>query len=461
MDTIFSAFGPRRMSLPPLLAPEAFQDVAGGIVWNILQFAPPGWKRVSLEYREVGLHRETEAEVELLDGSQVPWDLPEAVLLPLNDLRLGMRSETGTWHRLGMTVEFPTTVVTRDFDWNGEPEFRELCPVGEYRRELYAVYTGGVETPGWLSARAALPKNELSVHTWAPAEGVVPSPAPPPPVQVSAPVPAELAAALLPLLPQDWETASYEVQVLGSIQEHQLLATLGDGTEFAPEVPLGLIEAVGLQRSADYTRERGAWLTLDLALRRDADASMRLDYSTRPMWHEEIPDEVYGEELWFFPRADEAIPTWLRWRAGLGSAESEKPADPAEATDPAAGPQLRRTRDVSRMLTEREGRHPLRPEEIEPVAAFLRGGAAVLRTEAGVRDLLFPDRSDHVPLGFRTDGTWIWSEEAAYYLERDGLPPEPAFLTHIRERGYTAAEVPPEVLTRAYAQLIDWIEGPF
>lgn len=454
---VFSPFGSgsRNMPLPPVLPPGEFERIAGGVVWNILQFAPPGWKSVQLEYREVGYHRETEAEVELLDGSRFSWELPAPVTAPIRNLRLRLRGATGTWHRLSLTVEFPTKVVSSEFDWNGEPEFRKLCPASEYRRELFNLYLGTTEIPRWLEDRAARPKNELSVYTWVPADGVVPVPAPEPPVQVTAPVPEEIRAALLPLLPEEWETVSYEVQVLGSLQNHQLVATLGDGTEHYPEVPLELIQAVAAQRGADHTRERGAWLNLALELRRDGTSSMLMDYSTRPMWHEVPPEEVYAEELWYFPREDEAIPTWLRWRAGLGSVQDPtKPAAPA-------GPQLRRTRETSSVLSQRVFHDPLRPEEIGPVAAYLRGGAAVLTTAARTKDLVFPDRSDHVPLGYRTDGTWIWPEDVLYYLERDQASPDPALLTHIRAQDYAVPEVSPDVRTAAYTQLMDWIEGPF
>ncbi|HET9170657.1 MAG TPA: hypothetical protein VFN97_14550 [Actinospica sp.] len=440
-------------STPPSpLPPEGYPKATERVVWNVLQFAPPGWRSVRLDYRAVGRHEESEAEVELLDGSRAPWDLPAEVKASIRNLRQRQSSPRGTWHRLRLTVEFPTTVASVEFDWYGEPEFRRLCPPAEYRRELYNLYAAPEFLPQWLRTRSALAKNKLSAYTWAPAEGVVPVPAPEPPVQVSAPVPEGILAALSPLLPEGWEAASYEVLALGGFQEHQLLATLGDGTRIAPEIPLELIEAVAAQRAADHTPERGAWLSLTLELRRDGESSMVLDYSTRPMWHQAAPEEAYAEELWNFPRADEAIPAWLRWRAGRGPAE-EPARRPAE-------PRLRLTRETGTVLGERKY-HDLRPEEIEPVAAYLRGGAAVLTSAAGTKDLVFPDRSQHVPLGFRTDGVWIWPEEVLYYLERDQASPDPALLKHIREQDYTVAEVPPEVLTAAYTQLTDWIEGPF
>ncbi|MBR7825151.1 hypothetical protein KDK95_02450 [Actinospica sp. MGRD01-02] len=441
---------------PDPLPREGYPNGRATIASSVLQYAPPGWKSVSLAYRAVGRHAEAEAEAEMLEGSRVPWDLPAGLLESIRRVRLNQSGRWGTWHRLDLTVEFPTTVVSVDFDWYGEPEFRERCPLAEYRRELFKLYQAPDRLPPWIVTRSALPKNTMSRYTWAPGDRVEPVPAPEPPVQVSGPAPEGIVAALLPLLPEGWETVSYEVLVLGSQQEHQLLATLPDGTQDAPEIPLELIEAVAAQRSADHTRERGAWLGLTLDLVRDGASSMVLDYSTRPMWHQVPPDDVYPEELWNFPRTDEAIPTWLRWRGGLELGPEAMPAIPAALTEP----QLQRTRATETVLAERKYHEPLQPEEIERVAAYLRGAPVVLTTAAGERDRVFPDRSEHVPLGYRTDGTWIWPQDAVYYLELDQVSPDPPLLKHIRELDYTVPDVSGHVLTAAYAQLIDWIEGP-
>jgi hypothetical protein len=457
MNADADADGGSENAPPSPLPREGYPAATSRVVWSVLQYAPPGWKSVRFEYRAVGRHDESEAEVELLDGSRTPWDLPAELRGSIKSLRLDQSGRWGTWHRLNLTVEFPTTVISVEFDWYGEPEFRELCPASEYRRELYGLYAAPDFLPPWLMARSALSKNKVSVYTWAPAEGVVPVPASEPPVQVSGTASEVILTKLLPLLPEGWETASYEVLVLGNLQEHRLLTTLGDGTQDTAEIPLELIEAIAEQRGADHTRERGAWLVLRLDLRHDGTSSMVLDYSTRPMWHQVPPEEVYAEELWHFPREDEAIPAWLRWRAGLGLGQQAQAVVPTALSEP----RLRRTRATETVLAERRYYEPMQPEEIVQVAAYLRGAPAVLTTAAGAKDRVFPDRSDNVPLGYRTDGTWIWPEDVVYYMEQDQITPDPPFLKHIRERDYTVAEVSPEVLTAAYSQLIDWIEGPF
>lgn len=448
-------YGPSGDGAPQRLPREGYPQATNHIVWNVMQSAPVGWKSVRLEYRAVGRFHESEAEVELLDGSRTPWELPASLLAAINGLRLRQSSTLGTWHRLSLTVEFPMLVPEVEFDWYGIPEFRQLCPAAEYRRELINRYQAPEWIPAWLMARSLMPKNKRSAYTWAPAEGVVPEPAPEPPVQVSAPVPDGLRAALLPLLPEGWQTVSYEVLVIGTFQEHQLLVTDGEGTQHAPEIALELIEAVAAQRGADHTRERGAWLGLTLELRSDGASSMLLDYSTRPMLYQVPPEDVYAEELWHFPRADEAIPAWLRWRAGLEP--KRETSDPT----PRPEPRLQRAKDTETVLAQRKMYKPLPPAEIEQVLAYLRGCPMVLTTAAGANDLLFPDRSDHVPIDYRTDGTWIWSDDAAYYLELDQARPDPPLLKHIRAQEFTVPEVSPELLTAAYSELTEWIEGPF
>ena len=48
-------------------------------------------------------------------------------------------------------------------------------------------------------------------------------------------------------------------------------------------------------------------------------------------------------------------------------------------------------------------------------------------------DILSPERGDVVPLHLRTDGTWVWSDAAAYYLEKYGLAPDPGLAAHLSE----------------------------
>ncbi|MFD0278107.1 hypothetical protein ACFVHB_29950 [Kitasatospora sp. NPDC127111] len=88
--------------------------------------------------------------------------------------------------------------------------------------------------------------------------------------------------------------------------------------------------------------------------------------------------------------------------------------------------------------------------EREAVARYLRAGAPVLLTPMLMDDVVDPARRASVPMGFRTDGRWIWTDTVTYYLDEYGLAPEPGLLGHVRSR-LDAPPTPPdaEVLERA------------
>jgi hypothetical protein len=92
-----------------------------------------------------------------------------------------------------------------------------------------------------------------------------------------------------------------------------------------------------------------------------------------------------------------------------------------------------------------------------PVAArlvgYLRGGQPLLLTTARKNDVLTPARGAVVPMNFRTDGQWIWSDATAYYLEQYGLAPDADLVAHIRHRGFVVPEVDGAAIHRALAAL--------
>src|SRR3954452_7181011 len=64
-------------------------------------------------------------------------------------------------------------------------------------------------------------------------------------------------------------------------------------------------------------------------------------------------------------------------------------------------------------------------EERDRLLAYLRGAPAAMATAARDVDRVDPAEGRVVPMGFRTDGVWLWSEELTYYLDRYGFaPPE-------------------------------------
>jgi len=94
--------------------------------------------------------------------------------------------------------------------------------------------------------------------------------------------------------------------------------------------------------------------------------------------------------------------------------------------------------------------HPLlEEEEAGEVATYLYQGEPLLVTTARMDDVKDSSRSNSVPMSFRTDGTWIWTEASAYYLEHYRLEPDVGLLGHIRANNYKPPAVDGVALYRA------------
>jgi hypothetical protein len=89
------------------------------------------------------------------------------------------------------------------------------------------------------------------------------------------------------------------------------------------------------------------------------------------------------------------------------------------------------------------------PELKRLILGFLGGGGMVLQATILRPDRLDPERPRAVPLGYRSDGEWIWPLEMAYYLQQHDILPQERFREHMRESGYEAHEPPGEVLAAA------------
>ncbi|MDH6108927.1 hypothetical protein P3T36_006280 [Kitasatospora sp. MAP12-15] len=98
------------------------------------------------------------------------------------------------------------------------------------------------------------------------------------------------------------------------------------------------------------------------------------------------------------------------------------------------------------------------PAERTALLDYLRAGPAVLMTPMLMDDVLEPSRLGRVPMSYRTDGVWIWTDTITYYLEEYGLAPEPGLLAHLRQRVRAgvgpSADADADVLERAVAFIL-------
>jgi hypothetical protein len=98
---------------------------------------------------------------------------------------------------------------------------------------------------------------------------------------------------------------------------------------------------------------------------------------------------------------------------------------------------------TSRLLWYPEGMHDVhvakhvtadgdRPSEEDRarLSAFLNSGVVLLAALSPAEDRIDPENGAPVPAGFRTDGTWVWAEADAHYLDRYGIGPDPDLVQH-------------------------------
>ncbi len=98
-------------------------------------------------------------------------------------------------------------------------------------------------------------------------------------------------------------------------------------------------------------------------------------------------------------------------------------------------------------------RPTLRSPERDEVLAYLEAGTPLLTTTALMDDVVENGLHGVVPMNFRTDGHWIWTEASAYYLRQYGFAPDDALLQHIRSRRYELKPVDAVAQHRALAAL--------
>jgi hypothetical protein len=108
-----------------------------------------------------------------------------------------------------------------------------------------------------------------------------------------------------------------------------------------------------------------------------------------------------------------------------------------DEVDPEAGPRFRPD-------------HPkMEGEEMARVLAYLDGGHVLMTTTAQMDDVVDTSRRSTVPMNFRTDGNWIWTDAMTYYLREHHLEPDTDLMTHIRQTEYNVPELDGVAVHRA------------
>jgi hypothetical protein len=80
-------------------------------------------------------------------------------------------------------------------------------------------------------------------------------------------------------------------------------------------------------------------------------------------------------------------------------------------------------------------------DERASLVGYLEAGTELLVTTGTMADVIDPEQGSVVPMNFRTDGSWIWTDTVTYYLRNHHLAPDPELLRHLRD-----VEGPPPAL---------------
>jgi hypothetical protein len=252
----------------------------------------------------------------------------------------------------------------------------------------------------------------------------------------------QIGQALVVALPPGWRQIRAEYRSAGRHVEADVVVTGPDGTPRPVPPPPEVLRLLGVLRTGMYQPGRGTWLAAVLVFGPANVLSADYQPDVEPRWRRPPPPIGFQDELRFFPRAEQFIPAWLRQRA---AAPVTAPVPALTATPPAETAEDLRTPRVYDGLDESGrpvvNREPLPPAEKERVLAYLDGAPVVLASRTSDTDAFDPERTDVVPLNFRTDGSWIWPGAVAYYLREHEVAPDPELLTHIRALRFTMPEV--------------------
>ena len=328
-------------------------------------------------------------------------------------------------------------------------EFESVCTVRTLRADGTEV-TDADPVVGHLSAepvrqvRAAAPAERDAVWFVAlPAE-----PAPDgDPNTASGDVLAALGTALSEAAPAGWQGLSVECEALGSRLSVAVTVAMADGTTRYWSPPAMVGQWLHRLRIRDYHPGRGVWFRARFELAPGAPLVRDVDSLTPPAL---LTDEDAADELRTLPRAATAVPRWLldaavrSEQAGrAGYAEEQAPAGPPELVllfdgrDDAGRPTAYRP-----VLGERER---------QAVLAYLESAPLVLSSRGRTRDELSDSEEPAVPMGFHTDGRFVWPSATPYYLREHGVPPAPALVDHIRANRHRLPTVTAIGMDRAAA----------
>ncbi|GAA2695398.1 hypothetical protein GCM10010428_75230 [Actinosynnema pretiosum subsp. pretiosum] len=248
------------------------------------------------------------------------------------------------------------------------------------------------------------------------------------------------------LVPEGWERCCLEFRAVGRFLEVEGVVVLG-GQERAWAPPVMLGQWLHRLRVREFRNTEGAWYSgrVDLLAGGSATWSFGFDGPPQTVVPRGQASEHLADELRLLPRRPVAVPEWLWAAAGV---EQQRAA--VRALDPVPDEPLRLVRAFDVVLDGRgEAYRPMvGAREARLLLDYLEGAPLVLSSRGSGADLVTGE-PDVVPLGYHTDGVFVWPSGVAHYLREHRVPPPPALVDHVRQSRYRLPDVPRLTAIRA------------
>ncbi|CAL9443063.1 hypothetical protein SUDANB121_02301 [Nocardiopsis dassonvillei] len=122
----------------------------------------------------------------------------------------------------------------------------------------------------------------------------------------------EIAASLAGGLPVDWESATYDAQIVGGYINERLEVEFEGGEKRLAEMPDDSGLKASRLRSGMYKQGRGTWFSVRLELWSSGKYKCRFNYAEKPAFGFAPDVRDYEQDLKIFPRDEENIPGWMK-----------------------------------------------------------------------------------------------------------------------------------------------------
>ncbi|MBB5955997.1 hypothetical protein FHS29_002578 [Saccharothrix tamanrassetensis] len=264
-------------------------------------------------------------------------------------------------------------------------------------------------------------------------------------------------AGILAHAPEGWRTLALECRATARRMELSATVTLADGVARGWSPPAMVSQWLHRLRVREYRSTIGVWFTARFEFSSDGTSTQHFDIEGKPAWQvpQSFRDEQdhYADELRLLPRRPEAVFPWMYEAAAKVQqrGRADALAHPGRAAED-AGPEIVRLFDVLEDGRPTWYRPMVGGREVTAIRLYLENAPLVLSSRGLTADMLSDDDEQVVPMGYHTDGRFVWSSAAAYYLWKHSVPPPLPLVDHIRENRYRLPdEVPAIVKGRAAA----------